>query len=116
MTRNIGMTDPRDDVPVPADICITFALSAGTAAAADMPSMGEICRLTGMSSAGNSLAFSVNMQSTAVIVPTAGTSQSSAGVSTPVLGQTSFQVPGVSTGFSVVSLTSGYVFAEFWNK
>lgn len=115
--RTIGTLHPTEGTPLPPDTVVTLALTANTAAAADWPANTQIVRLTGQTTANATLQFSANLFSTGVASPAAGTSaNSSAGVSHPVNQPTSFQIAGGSTGFSAISATSGFVFAECWRK
>lgn len=126
-----GLMHPTDGNPVPPDTCYTFNMTGGSSAqASDWVSTAGVAvanaalaqvgfaRISGMSTAGASLAFNVNMQSTgAVVGPSSGTSiNSSNGVSVPVIGQRQFQIKGDSTGFSVASLIPGYIQVEVWRK
>tara|TARA_R110000868_G_scaffold411755_1_gene708910 strand:- start:27213 stop:27593 length:381 start_codon:yes stop_codon:yes gene_type:complete len=125
--RNLGVLHPTD-YPAPPDTVTTILLAAGAAQAQDWLSSGstalgsassggpQVLRLSGQTTAGLNLPFSVNLYSTAAASPTSGTSISSSGVSHPVMTPTIFQLPGQSTGFSVIALTSGYVFVEQWRK
>jgi hypothetical protein len=129
--RPFGTHLPVDAGPLPPDIVQTLLLAAGTAqsldwfstagtAAANAGTAGvQVVALTGQTTANASLNFSVNLYSTGVISPTSGTSVNttgSSGVSHPVNGSAFFQVPGNSTGWSAIALTSGYVMCEQWHK
>jgi hypothetical protein len=127
--RTIGTLHPTDQIPGLPDTVYTFVMTGGSSAqSADWLSSGStavsqasvaginVVRFSGMTTAGAGLAFTVNGFTTgAIIPPTSGTSISS-GVSVPVVGQGSFQIPGHSTGFSVASLIPGYILAECWHK
>lgn len=126
--RPYGVLHPTDLVPAPPDTVQTFLLTGGssaqgidwqtsTGAVANAGAAGvHIARFTGMSTAGTQFNFMVNLFSTGAIVPTSGTSVSSSGVSHPVYGQATFQIPGGSTGYSVAALSSGNVVVEQWHK
>ncbi len=126
--RAYGALHPTDLIPTPPDTVQTFLMTGGssgqasdwatsTGAVANAAAAGvQIARLTGLTTAGLSFNFMANLFSTGAVVAAAGTSISSAGVSHPVLGQATFQIPGGSTGFSVAALTSGNVMVEMWRK
>lgn len=119
--RSYGTLHPTEDAPLPPDTVNTILLAGATAQAMDMPTNAGIVRLTGLTSAGAQFNFLANLFSTAAAIPSSGSTSStsgSTGVSHPVLGSATFQIPGGSTGFSVISHTgsSGYVYAEFWKK
>lgn len=132
--RAYGALNPIDGIPMPPDTVATFVMTGGSSAqASDWFSSGStamanagtgnigIVRFTGLTSMGSSLFnFMVNMFSTlAAAVPASGTTvgmAASSGVSHPIYGQGTFQVPGGSTGYSIAALTSGLVFVEMWRK
>ncbi len=128
--RPIGILHPDDAGPLPPDVVQTLLLAAGTAqnldwfstagtAAANAAAAGvNVICLTGQTTANAGLNFSVNLYSTNVISPTSGTSVSTTGggASHPVNASAFFQVPGGSTGWSAIALTSGYVMCEQWHK
>lgn len=102
--------------PVAPDTHTTILLAIATAQASDFADDTATIRLTGMTTAGAQLNFYANLQSTAAAVPSSGTtSNSTAGVSIPVLGSREFNVAG-STGFSVIAPSSGYVHVECWKR
>ena len=104
-------------IPVPPDTHTTILLAAATAQASDFASGTQLIRVTGLSSAGAQYNLYINLASTAAALPTSGTTATtgSTGVSVPVLGTRDFAIAG-STGFSVVSPTSGYVHVECWRR
>lgn len=119
--RPYGALRVNDQIPAPPDTVNTMLLGGGTAQAMDWPAGTEIVRLTGLTTAGAILNFLVNMFSTAAAIPSSGSTSSTAGttgVSHPVQGVATFQVPSQSTGYSLVTHTgsSGYVYAECWRK
>lgn len=134
--RAYGTISPTDQVPTPPDTVTTIVVTGSSQQASDWFSTGstaltqagqsgqngpQIVRFTGLTSQGSSLFnFMVNLFSTlAAMIPTSGTTvgmAASSGVSHPVLGQATFQLPGRSTGFSVAAMTSGYIFVEQWRK
>lgn len=128
--RATGTMHPTDTVFVPPDSVQCLLLVAGTAQALDWPTTAagaaanaatagaHIARFTGCTSGGStaSIAFNVNLLSTGVIAMTSGTSvNSTAGVSHPIPGTRTYQIPGTSTGWSAIANTGGYVYAELWH-
>ena len=105
------------EIPVAPDTCNTILLAAATAQTMDYPTGTHLVRLTGVTTAGAQLNFYVNSQSTAVVVPSSGSSAttSTTGVTVPVLGYRDFAV-GSSTGFGLIAPTSGYVHVECWKR
>lgn len=126
--RAYGVLHPTDLIPVPPDTVKTFLMTGGssaqgsdwetsTGAVANAGAAAvHIARFTGLSTAGAQLNFNINLFSTAAAVSASGTSISSSGVSHPVLGQATFQIPADSTGFSIASLSSGNVMVEQWRR
>lgn len=114
--RPIAVLHPTDGVPVPPD-AVTILLIAGSSGQAfDWQSGAQIARLSGMSTAGATLNFMANLQSTAAAAPSSGSSGGSTGIGYPVMGQSAYQIPGGSTGGSVAALSSGYILIEQWRK
>lgn len=115
-----GSLHPTEDIPKPPDTVQTLLLAGGTAQALDWGSTEtQMVRLSGVSTAGALLNFWANLSSTRAAAPSSGSSTGassagSTGVSIPIQGNRTLQVPGGSTGFSVIALTSGYVQAETW--
>lgn len=115
-----GSLHPTEDIPKPPDTVQTMLLAGGTAQAMDWSSTSaQMVRLSGVSTGGALLNFWANLTSTAAAAPSSGTSTGassagSTGVSIPIQGNRTMQLPGGSTGFSVIALTSGYVQAETW--
>jgi hypothetical protein len=121
--RASGMMHPTDSVPVPADTVTTFLLTGGSSAqAVDLPTnaAGGLVRVTPFTTAGAAFLAHMCFGSTRAAVPSSGTTNSSApssGVTCiPIPFQTSFQMPGDCTGYSVAAFTSGYVQVEYWKK
>jgi len=127
--RPFGTHLPVDAGPLPPDAVQTLLLAAATAqnldwfttagvAATNAGAAGvNIVCFTGQTTANAALNFSINMYTTNIISPTSGTSVSTGlGASHPVNGSAFFQVPGQSTGWSAIALTSGYVMCEQWHK
>lgn len=120
--RLYGTLHPTERATMPPDTCVTLSPAASSAAAADWPAGANMVELRGITTGGAQLNFYVNMHSTLVAYPGAGTtsatgtSAGSSGISIPVLGQRTLQIPGGSTGFSVISPTSGLIHAEVWKR
>ena len=132
--RSYGALNPIDQIPYPPDTVETFLLASSvsqisdwagsTVGAAD--AAAHLVRFSGMTTGKSTdegtMRFMVNLISTHVINPTSGssittgTTAGSTGNSMPVLGSQTFQIPSFSTGYSVISPSSGYVFAEIWKK
>ncbi len=117
--RSISMMHPTEGLPVPPDTVTTLLIAGSSGQAMDWPAgtAGGIVRFSGVSTAGASLNFEVNLESTKAAAPSSGTStQGTTGFGHTVMGQGAFQVPGGSTGFSVAALSSGYVKLEHWKR
>lgn len=112
--RPIGSLHPRENTPVPADTVVTLLIAASSGQAADWPTDTNYVRITALTTAGAQLNVHFNAFSTHAAAPSSGTStQGTTGHQTPILGQSAFVLPS-STGFSVASLSSGYVMVECW--
>jgi hypothetical protein len=132
--RSYGALNPLDQIPMPPDTVQTKLLASSVAESDQWAGSTEgssefgahIVRFTGFTSGASSggvpLAFMVNLISTYVLNPTQGTSidtkttVGSSGVNIPVYGSKTFQIPQYSTGYSVITIGAGYVFAEIWRK
>lgn len=118
--RGIGVMHPTDGLPTPPDTVLTLLIAGSSGQAMDWPagsSVGLIARLSGQSTAGAQMNFEANLESTKAAAPSSGTSTiGTTGFGYTIMGQGTFQVPGASTGFSVASLSSGYVKIELWKK
>lgn len=114
--KTIQTLHPNENIPVPPDSVNTLLIAGSSGQAMDWPTGTHIARLTGLTTAGAQLNFHVNAFSTQAAAPSSGAStQGAAGFQVPVLGQGTFQVQG-STGFSVASLSSGYIMVECWKR
>lgn len=132
--REYGALRNTDRIPSPPDTVQTLLLAASVGQALPWPTStggqasnastasAHIVRFTFHTTGGAQMAGMVNLFSTNATVPTSGTSVTtgttagSTGNSLPVLGEKQWQVPGYSTGWSAVALTSGYCIAEIWRK
>lgn len=126
--RTFGALNPQDLISTPPDTVQTLALAANTGQALDWFSTAgsavanagtaatHIVRVTPVSTGSVPMALTVNLYSTGAVVPTSGTSVQSSGISHPVTQPTLFQIPGNSTGWSAIALTSGYVMVEQWRR
>lgn len=115
--RAYSALQPTDQIPLQPDTKSVLLLAGGAGQSLDWPSNAHIVRFSGISTAGVSLNFQVNLESTLAANPSSGTTTSTAtssGISTPVMGERTLQVPKGSTGWSAIALTSGYVTAEVW--
>ncbi|HEX6992366.1 MAG TPA: hypothetical protein VF151_10790 [Gemmatimonadales bacterium] len=120
--RLFGTQHPQDAGPVAPDTVDTIILAAGVAQAADWPTGTHIARLTAVTTgAGGPMRSYFNAYSTKAAIPASGSSASTTGaggtgVNMPVLNERTIQIPGNSTGYSVVSPTSGYFHIECWRR
>ena len=130
--RSYGALNPIDGISMPPDTVQTKLLASSVAESADWADSTEgstefrahLVRFTGFTtvSSGPPLQFMVNLISTHALNPaegtsiTTGTTVGSTGNNIPVSGSRIFQIPQFSTGFSVITLNAGYVFAELWSK
>lgn len=108
-------------IPVPPDLVAYAALAGATAEAYDYPTGANIIRLSGVTTAAAGFGFAFNPISSAAQWPAAdstGTTASSSllNIIVPAGESRMFQIPGGSTGFSLVSGTSGIVGIEYWKK
>lgn len=122
--RTINTLHPTDQIPSPPDTVQTLLIAGSSGQAMDWNSAANagvagigVARFTGMSTLGVVLNFHVNLESTKCAAPSSGASTiGTTGFNHPVLGQSAFQIPGGSTGFSVAALSSGYIQVELWKK
>lgn len=116
-------------IPVPPDTTVDTLLTAGTGQAYDWPSstassagssgQTDIVRLTGVTTAGAGLALGINLYSTAArwsAAVSSFTTGSSGTYIVPPGYSRVFQRPANSTGFSVISGSSGIASIECWRK
>lgn len=114
--RSYGTLHPSADAPLPPDTVATLLIAGSSGQAMDWPSGTNMARISGVSTAGASLNFHVNLSSTKAAAPSSGTStEGTTGFQHPVMGSALFQV-SASTGFSVASLSSGYIMVECWKR
>lgn len=123
--RNAGIMYPQDGIPLPPDTVATLLIAGSSGQAWDWGASGSsglsascnMVRITAQSTAGAPMLAQVNLSSTKAAAPSSGTStEGTTGHAVTVFGQGTFSVPGGSTGFSVASLTSGYVTLEQWKR
>lgn len=129
--RTYGALSPIDQIETPPDTVHTLLLPDSVAQASDWANStvgaadagAHIARFTGMRINGlTRMHFMVNLVSTHAAVPssgssvTTGTTINSTGNNLPVFGSRTLQIPSWSTGFSVATLSSGYVQVEVWRK
>ena len=130
--RTLGSIDALSKACTPPDTVYTFLITGSSAQAADWLSSASVavanaaaanaglCRVSGMTTAGNvTYAFTVNLQCTAAAAVSSGLSSGGAtNANVPMAGLSPrmFQIPGGSTGFSVGAASSGFVILEVWKK
>lgn len=128
--RAIATLHPTENIPAAPDTVQTLLIAGSSGQAMDWAgstvgaedAKAHLVRFSGMTTAGLTMNFIVNLVSTHAAVPSSGSSQTtgttagSKGNNIPVMGQGVFQIPSWSTGFSVAGLSSGYVMAEVWRK
>lgn len=122
--RAYGALSPIDQIPLPPDTVQRLLLAGGTAQVMDWAGStvsstavgAQLVRFSGVSTAGALLNFWVNLKSTLIASPSSGLSTEGSTLGIPVHGERTFQIPGGSTGFSVVALSSGYIDVEVWRK
>lgn len=104
-------------VPGPPNT-VAAAMVSATGSALDYPSDADVMRLSGATTAGAALAFAVNLASTSAAWPAAASTATTATTGQNIVIPTGeskiFRIPGDSTGFSLISGTSGIVTVEFW--
>jgi hypothetical protein len=106
--------------PVLPDTVLAVQLTASTVQAFDYPTGADFIRISvGSSVAGQGVAY-FNPSSTSVALPTtAGTATTaSSGLNIPITAGEGrmYQVPGASTGFSLIAPTSVQACVEFWSR
>lgn len=119
--RTYGALNPIDGIPVVPDTIISKKLTVNTLEVFDVPAGAQLARVTfGSTDAGN-VGF-INWGSTKASVPT--TAYPASTISTQ--GSSEFNIPigvepklyqvstGLTTGFSVIAPSSGFLCVEFW--
>jgi hypothetical protein len=107
---------------MPADTVATAVLAANTGQAFDWPSGANVMRLSGATTAGAAYSFAVNFHSTSATWPSTSMAATTAttSINHVIHGNDSqfYQLgsTATSTGFSLVSPTSGIVTVEFWKR
>lgn len=115
--RQIGIERPQSYGEIQPDQMAVLLLAAATGQAIDLPASATHARLTGLTTAGAQYNFHVMWGSTGAATPSSGATTTTTGNPQPVLGTRTFQISTAgSTCFSVISPTSGYVYAEFWHR
>lgn len=115
--RNISSLHPTEGLPMAPDTTQTLLIAGSSGQAADWAGgTPNLVRVTARSTAGAAMSCEVNLESTKALAPSSGHSTLGSSANVPVLGQGTLQVPGTSTGFSVASLSSGYVTLEQWHR
>lgn len=118
----IGTLNPIDQIPSAPDTVqvVLIASSSGQAMDWAASSLTQLVRVSMLTTAGALSQCFFNPNSTRASAPSSGLSTgTSTGAlpSVPIPSEGRFlQIPSGSTGFSVASLTSGYVSVECWRK
>ena len=114
-----GALNPIDQIHGVPDTIQTLLIAGSSGQAMDWAStLAQLVEFSGVSTLGAAFNFWVNLNTTRASTPSSGTSTGTAstGVSVPVQGRRLIQIPAGSTGFSVASLSSGYIQAMVWRK
>lgn len=121
--RPYSAENPLQGIPFPPDTINTILITGSSAQAMDWPStISQIARVTFFSTALAAMGGVVNLLSTHAAAPssgssvTTGTTVGSTGNNLFVQGTRTFQIPAVSTGFSVYGASSGFAQLEIWHK
>lgn len=106
--------------PVSPDVVLALQMTAGTAQEFDYPSGTDLVRVSvGSSVAGQGVVF-FNPSTTGAVLPTTAATATTAtsGHSIPITPGEGrmYQVPGTSTGFSLIAPTSVQACVEFWSR
>lgn len=113
-------TKATPQVPVAPDTVLSLLLTAATAQAFDYPTGCDLVRVTPGSTATGFETIYFNPASTAATVPTTAgavtTASSGLNIAVSLGDSKMFQIPGGSTGFSLVSVSSLAVSVEFWSR
>lgn len=106
--------------PVAPDTVLALLLTAATGHAHDYPSGADLVRVTPGSTATGFHTVYFNPASTQATVPTTAgavtTSSSGLNIAVALGDSKMFQIPGGSTGFSLISPSSLSVTVEFWSR
>lgn len=105
------------DIQVVPD-AVTTVLVTSAAQAADYPSNTHLVRVTFCSTTGGNLAGVFNPESTGAAWGTSASATAGSTVSNVIVGSDSkiFQVPGDSTGYSIVGSSNALCTLEFWSR
>ena len=122
--RPYSAENPLQGIPFPPDTVNTLLITGGSSGQAmDWPStLSQLVRVSFISTAGVVQNGVVNLLSTHAAAPssgssvTTGTTVGSTGNNLVVQGTRTFQIPAVSTGFSVYGFSSGLAQLEIWHK
>lgn len=106
--------------PVIPDVVLSLQMTANSGQAFDYPSGCDLVRVTvGSSVAGQGVVF-FNPASTGAVLPTtpATATTATSGHNIPITPGEGrmFQIPGVTTGFSLIAPTSVQACVEFWSR
>jgi len=114
--RSLATQHPQDFAPPAPDTVHTFVMAAATAQASDFPSTGEAHYMSINGTVPGFIAYG----STGAAIPTSSVTSGSSGIEV-FSGAPGFdrRIPsnstGPSTGYSIITPTSGYVTVSFWN-
>jgi hypothetical protein len=114
--RSFGVPPSNLNIPFPPDTVLTLLIAASSGQAMGWPSgvKTNLVRITGFTTLGAQMGGYLHLASANAAVPSSG--QSTSNAAHPFVPSQVFQVPGGSTGFSVASLTSGFVHLECWSR
>lgn len=109
-----------DQIPVLPDTVGQRVLAGGTGEAVDYPTDTDVVRLSAATTASGVYGFVFNPSSTAAAWPADDQSSTTASTGLNIVvppGESRiYQRPSGSTGFSLISGTSGIVSYEFWKR
>lgn len=117
--RFIGSLSPTHGVTVPADTVANFLLASNAGQAMDYPTGADFVRIAAATTAGGQLGVVFNAASTGAVWGTsfsATTASSAQNALVPAGAYMFYQVPRLSTGFSLIAGASGYATVEFWGR
>ena len=122
--RTYGALNPIDQVAMPSDSVQTLLIANSSGQAMDWvgstvnaadASVG-LALFSGVTTANALMQFQVNLETTRCAAVSSGQTTGSTAAHQNVQGSRLFQIPGGSTGFSVASLSSGYITVECWKR
>ncbi len=112
--RSLGAVNPLEFGPIAPDAVHNFVLAAATAGAADFTSVGSTAQVRFMEIMSNVAGY-VRIGSTGVSAPASNMTSGSSGMHQFAAGQPwRYQVPGGSTGYSLITPSSCLVSVALW--